>query len=90
MISMKELRELGRELFLRMEDGLHASLRITLSGGREALVENHRGVMEYTPERIVAAGRRGKLTVLGTGLSMTAMNGDELLIEGKIQGVEWE
>ena len=51
---MKAVRELPAELAERLElpeDLLPGSGRLTLSGGRQALVEGHRGILEYTPER---------------------------------------
>lgn len=72
------------------EDILLGAAKLTISAGRKALVENHRGVLEYSEERIVVASGRGKLSITGTKLRLAAMNRAELLITGKIQGVEWE
>ncbi|MBQ1235545.1 MAG: YabP/YqfC family sporulation protein [Oscillospiraceae bacterium] len=62
---------------------------VSIVGGRQALVEDHRGILEYSEERIVLALKRGKLSLTGSDLQLQAMNRGELLITGRIQNVEW-
>ena len=38
--------------------------RVTLGIGRQALVEGHRGILEYTPERVVVSFGREKLSLI--------------------------
>lgn len=64
--------------------------KISVSAGCRALVENHRGVLEYSGERIVISAGRGRISVMGASLLIEAMNSNELLISGRIQSVEWE
>ena len=63
--------------------------RLTLSGGRQALIEGQRGILEYSGERIVISFGREKLSLMGDGLRLSAMNAGELLIHGRIRSVEW-
>ena len=89
---MKKLRELPYELADKLElpeDVLLGSAKLTVTGGRSAVIENHRGVLEYTAERIVVAVPRGKVCLDGTGLRLTAMNKNELLVGGRIRNIEW-
>ena len=89
---MKKLRELPYELADKLElpeDVLLGSAKLTVTGGRSAVIENHRGVLEYTAERIVVAGPRGKVCLDGTGLRLKAMNKNELLVGGRIRNIEW-
>lgn len=47
---MKKLRELPYELADKLElpeDVLLGSAKLTVTGGRSAVIENHRGVLEY-------------------------------------------
>ena len=88
---MKKLRELPYELADKLElpeDVLLGSAKLTVTGGRSAVIENHRGVLEYTAERIVAVPR-GKVCLDGTGLRLKAMNKNELLVGGRIRNIEW-
>ena len=64
--------------------------RLTLSGGRQALIEGQRGILEYTPERLVVSFGREKLSLSGNGLKLQAMNAGELLVSGRICTAEWE
>ena len=93
VLPVKSIKELPQELTERLElpqEALLGAAKLTVTGGRRALVENHRGVLEYGEERIVVSVGRGKLTVSGGGLGIEAMNRRELLIRGRIQSVEWE
>ena len=81
--------ELAEKLALP-EDALLNSMKISLTGDRRVFIENHKGILEYSPDRIVVAGKRGRLGINGAELSLLAMNGAELAIVGRIRGVEWE
>lgn len=72
------------------EDALLGAARATVVGGKTLLVENHKGILEYGTERLRIAVLGGQLAVNGSGLTLTAMNGSELLLRGKIVSVEWE
>jgi len=71
------------------EDVVLNSLKLTVNGSKKALVENHRGILEYGKNRIVISSKRGKLSINGSDLGVVAMTCDELLVEGRIQSVEW-
>ena len=89
---MKKLRELPYELADKLElpeDVLLGSAKLTVTGGRSAVIENHHGVLEYTAERIVVAVPCGKVCLDGTGLRLKAMNKNELLVGGRIRNIEW-
>ena len=64
-------------------------LKLSVAGSRRALIENHRGLLLCTPERIAVRGGRGSLSLQGTELRIEAMNERELLVVGKITGAEW-
>ena len=64
--------------------------RLTLSGGRQALIEGQRGILEYSGERVVISFGREKLCLTGSGLYLQAMNAGELVVTGCIRAAEWE
>lgn len=89
---MKAVRELPLELVERLElpeELVPGRGRLTLDGGRQALIEGQRGILEYTPERIVVSFGREKLMLAGDSLRLRAMNAGELLIAGRIREAEW-
>ena len=89
---MNKLRELPAELCDRLE--LPAEIvpgvgSVTVSGGRRALIEGHRGILAYTQEQLTVSFGRQRLTLGGSGLRLEAMNERELLVTGKIRTAEW-
>ena len=64
--------------------------RVEITGGRELLMENHHGILEYGGECIVIHGGRVMVRVSGAGLELTAVTADELRLRGeRITGVEF-
>ena len=62
--------------------------RVELTGDRELRMENHRGILAYGAEEIRISGGRLVIKVRGAGLELRAMTGMELLITGRIAGIE--
>lgn len=72
------------------EDALLGSAKVTVTAGRRILVDNHRGILDYSDSQAVIALPRGKLTVSGDGLHLLVMTRDRLVLGGRIRTVEWE
>ncbi|MBQ6927699.1 MAG: YabP/YqfC family sporulation protein [Oscillospiraceae bacterium] len=92
VLRLKTAGELPAELCERLmlpQELFPGVGRLTLSGGRQALIEGQRGILEYTSERIVVSFGREKLSLGGEGLKLQAMNAGELLITGRIRAAEW-
>ena len=62
--------------------------RIELLGDRELRVEYHKGILAYGTQEIHISGGRLVIRVLGEGLELRAMNTSELLVTGRISGIE--
>ena len=91
-MALNKLRELPAELCdrLKLPDQIVPGVgSVTVSGGRRALIEGHRGLLAYSEEQVVVSFGRQRLTLSGTGLRLEAMNDAELLIVGRIQTAEW-
>ncbi len=71
------------------EEALDGAAKLTVTAGRRALIENHRGILEYSRERIAVAFGRERLSLIGEGLRIVAMNRKELLISGELKEVLW-
>jgi len=63
--------------------------RLTVTGGQRVMVENHQGLMDYSPETIVVAGGRVTLKIIGSSLELRAMTAGALLITGDVFQVEF-
>lgn len=61
--------------------------RATLVGGVQLLIENHRGLLEYTPGRVRILTGAGQLTVVGERLTIGRILRDELRLDGRIDAV---
>jgi len=93
VMPVKKIRELPAELIGALdlpEEALLNTLKLSMTGSRRALVENHRGILDYSEDRVLISAGREKLSVSGSGLRLSAMNRQELLIIGRIKTVEWE
>lgn len=87
------LTELTGRLADRMDiprEAVSAAPRITVSGGSRVLIEGHRGLLEYSGDRIAAAGAGCRILIKGEGLGLEAMSGRELVITGRLWAVELE
>ncbi len=60
---------------------------LELCGDRRVLIENHFGVTEYSLERISVAVRFGQLQICGCDLRLRRMQGQVLVITGRIDGI---
>ena len=63
--------------------------KVTLTGSGEVAIEGHRGLVEYTEERITVNTGRYMIAVRGTGLRLDAMDREEMLISGVLFAVEY-
>ena len=62
--------------------------RLTSIGGRSLLVENHRGILEFSDTCIRLASGCGTIEVRGKNLSINEMRRDALIIRGEIRQME--
>jgi sporulation protein YqfC len=58
--------------------------RITLLGNMQMLVENHKGIIEYTNKNVRIRLKRGELVLVGVGLLLGNLQAEELIVEGEI------
>lgn len=62
--------------------------KLTLTGDCQASLENHRGIIEYSPELIRLSTNRGEVRVHGSGLVIRSIAKEEILLAGQISGIE--
>lgn len=65
-------------------------IRVTTIGDRRALLENHTGLLEYSPECVRVRCRRGAACVCGQGLTLREVRKDAMIVTGLIGKVELE
>ena len=69
--------------------GLHGLPRLTLTGDRQLLVEQHRGLKRYSAGEIELALQKGSVRLTGQNLRLVAMDKEAVLIAGKIRNLEY-
>jgi len=62
--------------------------RLTLIGGRQLHLENHKGIVEYGIKRIKVETASGLLIIRGEGLVIRSLYAGELYVEGDIEALE--
>lgn len=63
--------------------------RIEITGGREILIENHAGILEYGPSEIDVNSSGVIIRIRGDELEIRAMTQSELSIRGLVLSVEF-
>lgn len=84
----------GKELFQKIIDNFDTSVDLApgqslleLVGGRQVLIENHRGITEYSRERIRICVSYGQLCICGSCLELRQMAKYQLVICGNIESI---
>lgn len=66
---------------------LPGQVLVEISGENRVLIEQHRGIREYSPERIGVCVRYGLVEICGSSLELRCMTKDQLIISGRIDSV---
>lgn len=78
---LAELLDLPRDVVLNLP-------RISLVGDLQVLIQNHRGVHEYTPARVVIGMEHGLIEIVGRGLVIGAIHPEEITVTGRLDGIQ--
>jgi len=62
--------------------------RITMIGGLQLTVENHRGILHFSPDTLRLAMDGGELEITGRELIIRNIRAEEVFVEGRILGVQ--
>ena len=65
------------------------AVQYTVVGGKGGYFQNIKKILEFSPEKIVFCGKKGKLSVEGAGLCVGKYCDGDALILGNIHKVEW-
>ncbi len=64
--------------------------KVTLIGNKEISIENHKGVIQYTNEKIRISITGGELIISGEGLIINSIIPEEVIIYGEISQISFE
>ena len=83
---MKERRDLWDRLDLPGES-FPGQVLVEIAGDSRVLIEHHRGVREYSRQKIGVKVKYGVVEVCGNCLELRCMTREQLVISGKIDSV---
>lgn len=65
------------------------ALNVSLTGNKEAWIENYKGILEYSEEKILLQGKNGMLCIEGCRLSIDYYTDTDMKICGLILTVKY-
>ncbi len=71
-------------------DIMYGAVIITAMGRNQVLVENYKGIIEYTREKIRLQTKNCQVTVQGQRLVVEYYTNEEMKITGFIQGISYD
>ncbi len=80
--NISELLELPKDIMLDLP-------RITLVGNLQLYIENHKGIIEYSRQRIRINTKSGIIRIIGRNLTIKTIITEEIIITGLIQDIEF-
>lgn len=79
--TISEMFDLPKDIVLDLP-------KIIMVGGNQILVENHKGIIEYTPDRIRINSSIGVIRVLGANMMLKNIGQDDIMVTGTIKAIE--
>ena len=79
----EELLEIPREVSSKTP-------KLTVMGFEELLIENYKSILEYQDFYIRLSTNIGIININGFELKLNEMTNDDILITGKIEGIDFE
>ena len=77
------------ESFHLPKDLMCGSVIVTATGNQEVYVENYKGILEYSDEKIKLQTKNCYLTISGKNLVISYYTNDEMKITGCIQCIRY-
>ena len=70
-------------------DVIYGDVLLRLSGNREALIENYKGILLYTSEEVAIACKKVTLRIYGCNLHIQYFSGSDMKITGTINTISY-
>lgn len=84
----RKIRRLTADLLDLPQDVVFDLPRMTMIGDRQLYIENHRGVLHFSQDRLRLALSKGELEVSGADLVIRGIWTEEVFIEGRIVTIQ--
>lgn len=83
----------GKELVVESlklpKDSLLGASIVTVTGNTDAFVENYKGIIEYTGQKILLQGKTCKIEIYGRRLTIVYYTNEDMKISGFIESVHY-
>ena len=87
----KKLKQNRFEQLLEIPEEISSLIpRLTIKGFQEILIENYKSILEYQDFFIRISTSIGIININGFELKLNEMTNDDVLITGKIEGIDFE
>ena len=87
--TLSDSKELIVESLRLPKDTMLGAAIVTITGNREAFIENYIGILEYTTESIVLQGKNCKISFEGRQMSIDYYTNEDMKISGTIDTVRY-
>ncbi|PKM96023.1 MAG: sporulation protein [Firmicutes bacterium HGW-Firmicutes-1] len=77
------------EIFEVPKDVVLGEAIITLTGKREAIIENYKGIVEYTNDYIKILTKNGVIEFKGSNFNITYLTNEEIKVIGSIVEINY-
>lgn len=64
--------------------------RVVLVGNLKVFIENHQGILEYSPGTVRIRLTEGEMCITGEKLILRSIVTDEICVEGQIRGLQFK
>lgn len=86
-LQKESKKELLVESLKLPKDMMMGAFMLSMTGNREAFIENYRGILEYTDTCILLQTKTGQVRFEGSGLVIEYYTNEDMKISGCIAGV---
>lgn len=88
--KLKSVKENMIETLELPKDLMYGASLVTILGRQEVLIENYKGILEYTQDYIKIQAKSARLTVYGKRLKIEHYTNEDMKVVGFIKSVEFE
>lgn len=88
-LSLSRQKEIIVESLKLPKDSMLGASIVSVTGNREAFIENYKGILEYTKDSIVLQGKNCRICFQGKKLSIDYYTNEDMKISGIIESVRY-
>ena len=88
-LSLSRQKEIIVESLKLPKDSMLGASIVSVTGNKEAFIENYKGILEYTRDSIVLQGKNCRICFQGKQLSIDYYTNEDMKISGIIEAVRY-